>query len=61
MSCLVMTPIAWIKIVILKFKMTGHSGQKTYILAGLFYFIFGLPILALTAIVDSFWFFIHLY
>lgn len=59
--CLVMTPIAWIKIVIHKFSLGGQPGQRLYILSGIFYALFGLPILVVTALVDSVWFFKHLY
>lgn len=56
---LILTPLAWLKIIFHKFLLAKRTGQKVYILYGVLYIFFGLPVLLLTAIVDSCWFFVH--
>ena len=59
--CLILTPFAWLKIVIHKILLAKRSGIKSFYLQSMGYLVFGLPILILTAFVDCYWFIIHLF
>ena len=57
--CVILTPLAWIKIVFHKFLLAKRTGYCLYALHGILYIFFGLPILLITAMTDSYWFFKH--
>ena len=56
-SCLVLTPFAWIKVVVHKCLLSKRTGQGQFVLEAILYFFFGLPLLIVTALVDCKWFF----
>ena len=59
--CVLLTPLAWVKITVHKILLVKRTGHWEYALHALIYFFAGLPILLLTAIVDSGWFFVHIF
>ena len=59
--CLLLTPFAWLKVVFHKGLLMRRTGQCQYLCEAILYFIFGLPLLIVTALVDCKWFFQHLF
>ena len=60
-SCLVMTPFAYFKVVFHKLVLGFRQKSCEMHCRALFDLLFGLPMLIVTALVDSVWFFKHLY
>ena len=60
-SSLVMTPIAWVKVIIHKCMIAKRTKKRNYYGHGALYGLLGLPLLVCTAFVDFYWFFKHLY
>ena len=58
---LILTPFAWLKVVVQKCKLGKRTGKGTYYASAIIYFVIGLPLLAFTSLVDCYWFFKHLY
>ena len=58
---LVLTPFAWIKVIMHKCLLAKRIKNPKMYGVAILYFLLGLPILFLTALVDSYWFFIQLY
>ena len=61
-SSLVMVPFAYLKVVLHKVLLANKQGRHaSFYGQALFYTVLGLPILLITSLVDSVWFFRHLY
>ena len=56
---LIITPFAWIKVVIHKILLARRLGKKYFYCESALYFFLGLPILIISAIIDCKWFFQH--
>ena len=60
-TCILMSPIAWVKVILLKCFLGKRLNQTQYYKEAVVYFFIGLPVLILTAFVDCYWFFVHLF
>jgi len=58
---LLLIPFAWMKVILHKCLLGRRYKKPQMYGMAIFYFLLGLPILFITAIVDSCWFFLHLY
>lgn len=58
---LLLTPLAWVKVIVHKCKLGRRTGKGSYYASAIIYFVIGLPLLAFTSLVDCYWFFKHLY